>query len=187
MRAPVAVPGIIAGALLLVSCSYQQSVIHPRMAAPTAADIALSCGQLDLAIDRADTVRWVIRDDGGELETSGEKAGRYAANAIIVPISLLTYTGNYIKDGGHAVLNAVDQRLLKLLELKRDRHCPARETSVAGSDDRALADELEAVQVRIENGDGNQAEQFEARTRLLDGLRVVPLPTAAAPAEAPRY
>jgi len=185
MRAPIAVHAILAGALPLVGCSYHQSLIHPKMAAPTAADIALSCERLDLSIDRADTIRWVIRDDGGELETTGEKTGRYAANAIIVPISLLTWFPDYIKDGGHAVLNAVDLRLIKLLQLKRDRGCPARETSVASLDDRALTDELEAVQARIES-DGNHAELFEARTRMIDGLRVVPLLTAAAPTAAPR-
>jgi hypothetical protein len=163
---------LAAAAIGPAACSYRPSVTHPKMAPPTTSEMTLPCDQVDLAIDRADTVRWVIRDDGGKLESSGEKAGRYTANAFLVPLSILAMTPNAIPDSGQSALAAVDLRVFKLLQLKRDRNCPARPTSVAGLDDRALTAELEALLARID-GEGRSRMLLDEWTRLLDGLRVV--------------
>jgi hypothetical protein len=160
--------------LLLGACTYQQSLRHPKLPPLVPIDRTMDCRQIDLAIDRADTVRWLIRDDGGSLETSGHKAARYAGNAVLIPISLISYVPAYIDDGGHTVLNAADGRIRELLQLKRDRGCPARATTLPGMDDLALLVELEAVQVQLDAGRGEQAALFGQRTKLLDGLRVVP-------------
>ena len=125
--------------LLLGACTYQQSLRHPKLPPLVPIDRTMDCRQIDLAIDRADTVRWLIRDDGG-----------------------------------HTVLNAADGRIRELLQLKRDRGCPARATTLPGMDDLALLVELEAVQVQLDAGRGEQAALFGQRTKLLDGLRVVP-------------
>lgn len=155
-------------------CGYNPSVIHPVMAKPTAADIALTCAEIDLAIDRADTVRWLIRDDGGELESDNARAARYSANALVIPLSILAMFPTALPDGGGAVLEAADLRVLGLLVLKRDRRCPARPTTFAGTDDIALAAEVEALQARIAGEEGRAATLLSERTRLLDGLRVMP-------------
>jgi hypothetical protein len=141
----------------------------------------MDCRQIELAIDRADTVRWLIRDDGGKLETSGHKAARYAGNAVLIPISLIGYFPTYIPDGGHTVLDAADARIRELLQLKRDRGCPPRATTLAGKDDLALLEELEALQAQLAAGDGEQGALFAHRTQLLDGLRVVPPPRSNPP------
>lgn len=172
MRATPVAAIFAAGAL--GGCGYQPSVMHPTLAAPTAADITLNCEQIDLAIDRADTVRWVIRDDGGELESDSARAGRYSANALIVPLSLLAMVPAAIPDGGHSVLDAADGRLLALLTLKRDRRCLARSTTFPGKDEFALASEIEVLQERIADEEGRSKPLLEERTRLLDGLRVLP-------------
>ncbi len=106
----------------------------------------MDCQQIDLSIDRADTVRWLIRDDGGTLETSSHRSARYTGNVFVIPISLLSYFPTYIGDGGHAVLNAADGRIRELLQLKRDRGCPARATALPGMDELAVLAELETVQ-----------------------------------------
>ena len=66
-------------------------------------------------------MRWVIRDDGGELETSGHKAARYAGNFLMIPLSLGVGGPVYLNDGGHAVLNAADHRIIQLLQIEA---CP---------------------------------------------------------------
>lgn len=170
-RLPVVV-FLAAGAL--AGCGYSQSVIHPTVAEPTAADIALTCEEIDFAIDRADTVRWVIRDDGGELESDNEKVARYSGNMLIVPLSLLAMFPTALPDGGSGVLEAVDRRILALLELKRDRRCPARPSAVPGMDDLAVAAEVEALQARIAGEEGRTKPLLDRRTGLLDGLRVLP-------------
>jgi len=167
-------PTAILAGVALTGCSYNPSVVHPTMAEPTAADIALSCSQIDQAIDRADTVRWVIRDDGGELESDNERAARYSANVIVVPLSLLGMFPVAIPDGGHGVLDAADQRLLALLELKRDRRCPARPTTFPGKDELAVMADVEALQTRMAGEEGRSKPLLAERTRLLDGLRVLP-------------
>lgn len=163
----------LAAPLVLGACGYQQSIRHPKLPALAPIEATMDCAQIDLAIDRADTVRWVIRDDGGNLETGGERAARYAGNAVVIPLSLLSYFPTYIGDGGHAVLDAADRRIRQLLQLKRDRGCPPRATALPGLDDFAVLREFEVLQAQVDAGKGDQAKLFEERTRLLDGLRVV--------------
>jgi hypothetical protein len=171
--------GVLAAAALLAGCSYQPSLQHPKLPALVPIETTMDCRQIDHAIDRADTVRWVIRDDGGQLETGGEKAARYTGNFLLVPLSVIGGAPLYMRDGGHAVLNAADGRIRQLLQLKRDHGCPPRATTVPGTDDLALLRELEALQHRLDAGQGDEAVLFNEGTRLLDGLRVVPTATAA--------
>ena len=165
--------GVIVALLMTGACTYHQSLRHPKLPQLVPVETSMDCAQIDLAIDRADTVRWVIRDDGGSLETSGHKAARYAGNAVVVPLSLLSYFPTYIDDGGHTVLDAADRRIQELLVLKHDRGCQPRATAMPGLDDAAVLAELEVVQAALESDGGNQARLFNERTRLLDGLRSV--------------
>lgn len=151
------------------ACVYRPTIEHPTLAAPTAAAITLTCEQIDLAVARADTVRWVIRDDGGQLESDSSRAARYSVNVLLVALAPFT-----IPEGGHRVLDAADQRVLALLQLKQDRRCPSRPTTFPGKDDFALAAEVEALQARIAGEEGWAKSLLEERTRLLDGLRVLP-------------
>jgi hypothetical protein len=170
---------MFAGALALCACGYRQSVLHPRMPLPSLAESEVSCPQLDRAIDRADTVRWVIRDDGGELESDNEQSARYSANVLIVAITLAAGMPDYLRDGGHGVLDAVDVRLIALLLIKRERECRARPTAIPGMDDYAMANGLQALQSRIEGEEGRAKPLLDERTRLLDSLRVMPPPAPA--------
>jgi hypothetical protein len=174
MRPIAPVAAVLTGALALAACGYQQSVRHPRMAPPTLAESDASCPQLDRAIDRADTVRWVIRDDGGELESETEQSARYSANVLIIAVTLAAGMPDYLRDGGHGVLDAVDLRIIALLLIKRERECRPRPTTIAGLDDFAMAGELYALQSRIEGEEGRAKPLLDERTRLLDGLRVMP-------------
>jgi len=171
----------LATVLWVSACTYQQTLRHPKLPPLVPIDRTMDCRQIDLAIDRADTVRWLIRDDGGNLETSGHKAARYAGNAVLIPISLISYFPTYIPDGGHTVLNAADERIRELLQLKRDRACATRATTVPGKDDMALLAELESVQAQLDAGRGKEGVLFVQRTQLLDGLRVVPPRTSSSP------
>ena len=152
-------------------CAYRPMIQHPAEAIrPEYA--SYECNQLDAAILKIDTVRWVIRDDGGELETSGHKAARYAGNLLMVPLSLGIGNPGYLDDGGHAVLNAADQRILQLLRLKRARGCPAAATAEPGMTDLQMLEALEPLMAASESPD---RETYDRRTALLDRLRT-PLP-----------
>lgn len=162
--------GIMLASLAVAACAYQPTIEHPMSHPVMPGDAALDCEQLDLAILRTDTVRWVIRDDGGSLETSKERGSRYAANVIVIPLSLAV-GGGYIRDHGSAVLDAADRRILGLLRLKRERGCPARDTAEPAMTDLQMLAVLEPLMP--EDGDPDRAA-LDRRTALLDKLRALP-------------
>lgn len=134
-------------------------------------EAALDCGQLDLAILKTDTVRWVIRDDGATLETSAERGSRYAANVLVIPLSI-PFGGGYIRDHGSAVLDAADHRILGLLRLKREHGCPPRDTAETGMTDLRMLEVLEPLMPEANDLD---RQALDRRTALLDKLRA-PIP-----------
>jgi len=153
-------------------CAYRPMIQRPAEAVrPEYA--SYDCSQLDAAILKIDTVRWVIRDDGGELETSGHKAARYAGNFLMIPLLLGAGGGPfYMTDGGHLVLNAADHRIVELLRLKRVRGCPAAATSEPGMTDLQMLEVLEPMMPATGSPD---RQTYDHRTALLDRLRA-PLP-----------
>ena len=161
-----------------IGCVYRPTQ-HPMAEPVQPEDATYDCSQLDATTLKADTVRWVIRDDGGRLEGSGQKAARYAGNVLLIPLAL--YVGNpgyMFNDGGHAVLNAADRRILELLRLKRGRGCPAAATSEPGMTDLEMLEALEPLMP--DTGNSGQAA-LDKRTLLLDHLRA-PLPAQPLPA-----
>jgi hypothetical protein len=170
---------IVAVAVLALAAAacYTPSLKTPTLSALTADEKTMDCAQLDLALDRADTVRWLIRDDGGRLETPAQRMARYAGNLIFVPVvAYVGHTLGYI-ESGHDELDAADGRIRELLQQKRSHECPHRPTAIADMDDAALLRELESIQAKLDAG-GDEAPLFEERMRLLDNLRVVPAPAA---------
>lgn len=167
--------------LLIVSgcATYKQTLVHPKLTPLASTEKEMNCAQIDIALDRADTVRWLIRDDGATLETSSARSARYAANVVLaLPLSVLARQPIFFPDNGHAVLNAADARIRELLQLKRAGGCPSRATAVPDKDDLTLFDELERIQARIDAGKDDEAVLLEQRTKLLDGLRLMPTVSA---------
>jgi len=165
--------GILLATLACVGCAYRPTIVHPMSHPVRPEDAALDCDQLDGAILKADTVRWVIRDDGGTLESSGERGARYAANVIAIPLLLAGGAPGYIRDHGSAVLDAADHRILGLLRLKRDHGCPPAATSESGMTDLQMLEMLEPLMP--EKGTTDR-DVLDRRTILLDQLRP-PLPS----------
>jgi hypothetical protein len=162
--------GIVLLSLVFAGCAYRYrpTIDHPMSHTVRPKEVALDCEQLDLAILKVDTVRWVIRDDGGKLETGGERGSRYATNVLLIPLSVVLRGPAYINDQGNAVLDAADHRILGLLRLKRDHGCPARETSEFGMTDLQMLEVLEPLMP--EKGELDR-QAFDRRTSLLDRLR----------------
>lgn len=186
MRRPSLASLVAAFGLALTACSYQPSMQHPTLPALVPIDTLMDCRQIDVALDRADTVRWLIRDDGGNLETSSHRAARYTGNFVLVPLSLLG--GGFpimMTDGGHAVLNAADGRIRELLQLKREHACPPRATAVPERNDLALLDELEAVQADFGAGRVDEEQMLTRRTKLLDSLRLIQPPGGKSATDVP--
>jgi hypothetical protein len=161
---------IVVASLVSAGCAYRYrpTIDHPMSHAVRPKEVALDCERLDLAILRVDTVRWVIRDDGGKLETGEERGSRYAANALLIPLSVVLHSPGYINDQGNAVLDAADHRILGLLRLKRDHGCPPRETTEPGMTDLQMLEALEPLMP--EKGELDR-QAFDRRTSLLDRLR----------------
>jgi hypothetical protein len=162
---------IVLASLVSAGCAYryQPTIDHPMSHTVRPKEVALDCEQLDLAILKVDTVRWVIRDDGGKLETGGERGSRYATNVLLIPVSLgLGFYVGYFNDQGSAVLDAADHRILGLLKLKRDHGCAPRETSEFGMTDLQMLEVLEPLMP--EKGELDR-QAFDRRTSLLDRLR----------------
>lgn len=155
--------GIVAACLATWGCvAYHPTIQHVAEPTVKPEDATYDCSQLDAAILRVDTVRWVIQEDGGSLESSGHQAARFAGNLFLL------LGGNYMDDGGHAVLNAADQRICYLLRLKRDHGCPASATSEPGMTDLQMLEVLEPLMPPNRNPD---RQELDRRTSLLDHLR----------------
>lgn len=164
-------------ALILATCgcAYRPTILHPKSEPVRPEAATYDCSRLDAALLKTDTVRWVIRDDGGTLETSGHRAARYVGNIFLAPLSVYALGPVYANDAGSAVLDAADHRILELLRLKRAHGCPAGTTSEPGMTDLQLLEALEPLMP--EKGTPDRAT-LDRRTTLLDHLRA-PLPAAA--------
>lgn len=90
----------------------------------------------------------------------------------MVPLSWGLGSPGYLDDGGHAVLNAADYRILELLRLKRALGCPAAATAEPGMTDLQMLEVLEPLMSATESPD---RQTYDRRTALLDRLRA-PLP-----------
>jgi hypothetical protein len=166
---------VLAACLALAGCAtYHATLAPPKMTISRASDRELDCGLLEAAIARTDTVRWVIRDDGGRLETAGHRAARYTANVVLVPT-----VHDWWADDGHAALDAADRRLVELLRLKRAKGCAATATAVPDRNDLQFLPELEQL---LRSG---SRASLDRRSELFDALRIVPAP-ATLPASVPR-
>jgi hypothetical protein len=153
----------VAAAAALASCvTYRPSIAPASLPVARASDAALDCAQVETAIQRVDVARWVMRDDGAVLETSAHRAGRYAANVLLVPLA-----HGWWKDDGNAVLDAADRRLIELLRLKRASACAATPTARAGRTDLQVLEELEPLMQT------SARSALDRRTQLLDELRAV--------------
>jgi hypothetical protein len=179
---------IAAFAVTLASCTtWDPYLWHTRLKPLSAIEQTMECPKIDLAIDRTETVRWVIRDHGGTLESSGVRAFTEATHLILAsPLLLLGVSPKYLmeNESGHYALDAADGRIRELLQLKRARGCPPRITALPGMNDIALLAELESVQAKLDAESGDEGHLLKERTRLLDGLRLLPASAATPGARA---
>lgn len=167
---------------LLAACSYQPTIRHPSLAPAGPREAGLDCAQLGRAILKADTVRWVIRDDGARLLTDGEHAAVIAGNVAVLLLTTLAMAPAAPGDFGETKLAAADERVISLLKLKRDHGCPAAPTSDPARSDLELLARLEAIDADLKAQAIEQRAALDERTRLLDGLVREFSPAPARPA-----
>lgn len=168
----------------LAACSYQPTIRHPTLSGAEQ-EMIRDCASLDTAILKADTVRWVIRDDGGELLTAAAREARIAANvALMVATTIATWDlllvpslGGIDDRSGHAVLDAADLRIVDLLRIKKQQACADRPTSRPGISDLQM---LELLEPLVDTARVPDRAALDERTALLDELRE-PVPASAAP------
>ena len=119
--------------LLLAACGSDSYYWDTRLKSLRESERTMECQQIDLAIDRADTVRWVLRDFGAGLESGGLRTFNEATRLIFgFPALLFGVSPTNLKEGGrgHYALDAADIRIRELLQLKRAHGCMARATTL---------------------------------------------------------
>jgi hypothetical protein len=175
--------------LALVACAPPDPFFQSTRLKPLSdSERTMACREIDLAIDRADTVRWVLRDFGAVLESSGLRSLNQAGNLIMFfPMMLFGVSPKSIMEhgSGHYALDAADARIRELLQLKRANGCAVRATLLPGMNDMALLAQLDTIQTKRDAGSADERGLLKERTRLLDGLRIVPPPAAGTRLPAP--
>jgi hypothetical protein len=159
----------VVGALALTACTHQPTISHPVVPEVGDREAALDCAALDVAIARADTVRWVIRKDGARLLTPSEIG---VVTLGSVALTAATWFPVALPYNGHFELTRTDRRLRDLLERKREKDCPALQTGLPELTDLELLDDL--AKLMDDDASRSTRERLEERTRLLDGLRPLP-------------
>jgi hypothetical protein len=160
----------------VVGCeTHQPTIGYPRLIEAGAMEAAFDCAALDDAILKTDAVRWVMRQDGARLLSSADRGARTVGNTAMVAGAFVGCVGCYpgFTDEGHSSLDSADRRLQSLLQLKQDKACPRRATSLEGLTDldvhRAIASLLAGEM--SEKDRGRVRELLGERMRLFDGLR----------------
>src|SRR4029077_20483635 len=153
---------------------------------------------LDVEIGRVGAIRWYARHYGGvvpftehEARTQhGKNAVEYAGVALLAPLAL--YTGGrllepFISDWSvrnqetfRWAVTAADRREVGLLQLKRERSCPAGVTPSGPTTDLEILAAVESTRGALDSHQISDVDQRDQQTELLDRLD----PPTSAPAEA---
>lgn len=148
-RLPFAI-GALLVCSLLASCAGTAKTKYPLLPAPGKAESALDCAGLADRIEKADAIRWSIRESGVKMPATSANDALVAVSWIAIAASAfggppLVPVGNPEKAPVYALARA-DARIEKLLVLRRDQSCPANPTAVAGVSDMDALAQLERLQ-----------------------------------------
>lgn len=161
----------------LAACEHHRTISYPKVPLPGPIEAAFDCTQLDDAILKSDAVRWVMREDGARLLSRNERAmrttGDISMDVAAAALCLFCISPTTLGDEGHHALDGVDRRLVALLALKQDKHCPASPTRLTGVTDAKLHADVETLlaRERLKPADDEAKVLLAERTRLLDNLR----------------
>lgn len=166
--------GVIVTSIALVSCAGKPQIRYPLLPAPGSKEKALDCATLTDLIEKADAIRWSIRDSGVAGPT-GQGHDALVAVGILAAVALVA-TGGVIPAGPDLsspayALTRADARIQKLLALKADKGCPASGTQRPGVSDLDVLASLKALDQSYQARAIKEKEYLRGRTELLDALR----------------
>ncbi len=170
---------------------------YPSLPAVGSAERKLNCNELDLETARAGTIRWYARQHPGVVPfTEHEANARYGRNALkytgeglLVIVALMGATGFGGGGGGGGgcwtcsalpapvdlealrwAVTAADRRELELLQLKRDRPCPAHAIPDGEFTDLDILSKIEATRRDLDAHQLSDRDQMKQQTEFLDRL-----------------
>jgi hypothetical protein len=176
--------------------SFPAKRTFPSVAAVSAAERGMDCGELDVETGRVGAIRWYARHYGGvvpftdhEARTQhGKNALEYAGVGLVVLVDLAglvaggrpllapSSLGNQ-EEAFRWAVTAADRREISLLQLKRARSCPARVTPSGQITDLEILTAVESTRGALESHQISDVDQRDQQTQLLDRLDP---PTSAA-------
>jgi hypothetical protein len=165
--------------------NWQPSREYPLLPPADPQDRTLSCEDLDLGVSRTGTIRWNARMSGANPFTAHGARVQHATNAaraayntaIGVPftvMSILMLQPAYLYwESSHAVsvrwsVTAADRREIGLLEIKRDRSCPALPLPGSETTDLDILEQIESTRADLAVHRISEQEQMNQQTKLLD-------------------
>lgn len=166
---------LIAGSL--AACQHHPTIAYPKLRPAGEIEAGFDCARLDDAILKSEAVRWVMREDGARLISPGERAARtttdIATTIAATSACLFCIFPVALGEEGHTALDSADRRVLSLLNLKRDKHCAALPTAMAGMTDLQMHDAVALLLAQEDRKQkrGDIGALRAERTRLLDKLR----------------
>lgn len=168
------------GAFVIIAgcASTSPKMIYPLLPAPGAIEQGLDCAALTDQLEKADAIRWSIRESGvrrpagsgtNALVAMGYMLG--VATLIVDPaMAPMLLSGPPSNTPVYALARA-DTRIQKLLVIKAAKACPASTTSVAGVSDAELLGRLDALDQSYRAKQLKEKQLLIGRTQLLDSLR----------------
>ena len=165
---------LILASIALESCTGKPQIKYPLLPVPSTKEKALDCATLTDLIEKADAIRWSIRDSGVQGPTGKGHDALLAVNILAKVAMLATGAAPFAPipmDSPAYALSRADARIQQLLAIKADKTCPANNTARAGVSYLDLLASLQALEQGNRDGKIKQKELLATRTTLLDTLR----------------
>jgi hypothetical protein len=184
---------------------FPRKIAYPELPSVGAAERKFSCEQLDLALSRAEAVRWFARDEGLMAYTPGQELAHHAiTTAIVAGVTFVVLASAAGGGGGGGwdfsdhrpvfedpasslrdqvgegelrwAINAADARIAGLLRIKRERDCAQKSTLVESAGDLQVLQRFDALHEGQAARKLSAAALLQEQTKLLDMLGPRPLP-----------
>jgi len=166
--------GIACLSAALACCAATPKNPYPMLPAPGKLEQNLDCAGLEDQIEKADAIRWSIRESGVNMPAT---SGQDALVAVAWIAQVASFAGGPPVIGGNPgnkpvySLTRADARIEKLLAMKRDRSCPANSTGAAGVTDLDALARLENLARSYSAKQLKEKEFLQERTTVFDSLR----------------
>lgn len=171
--------------LLLTACAgtrHDVKLHYPPIKPEEFKTELYNCEAIDHRLRQIDSLRWSMREDGIELETSFQQMVQLslasaAALAIAVPmisigypdpnLIFLPYAGAFTEPD---LLKRTDALLIALLAKREELHCPPHSECVIQNKHGDTLTSLRSVRQQIESKKINESDGIEELTDILDNL-----------------